>query len=216
VIPEGVKVPVGTILETLRDTAPTGYALMQGQTLTNAETALPLLWAALPATFKSGSDIVLPNLQGRVTVMAGSGPGLTARALGASGGTEAETLTVAQMPVHTHTQNAHSHGMTHGHTGIEHNHTQNPHTHTTPNLRVEQFGTGTLGLTLSGGAAEPLNLTGTNLTNATATNQAQTAGVNNFVGNTGGITATNNNAGSGNAHNNMQPFVVVNKMIRIE
>lgn len=117
-------VPAGTVVDTLRDTAPEGWALMQGQTLVNAQTVFPKLWDALPAAFKSGSDIILPDMRGRVTVGAGAGSGLTNRVLGASGGAETHTLTIAQMPSHTHTIN-------HGHTATQasHSHTVNNHSH---------------------------------------------------------------------------------------
>lgn len=40
---------------------PSGWVELNGQTLTGAETAYPDLWAASPAAWKSGSDLVLPN-----------------------------------------------------------------------------------------------------------------------------------------------------------
>jgi microcystin-dependent protein len=44
----------------------------------------------------------LPDLRGRTPIGAGSGPGLTSVNLGERGGTEIQTLTSAQMPMHTH------------------------------------------------------------------------------------------------------------------
>jgi len=44
----------------------------------------------------------LPDSRGRVTTGAGQGTGLTNRSLGSKFGTENETLTIAQMPSHTH------------------------------------------------------------------------------------------------------------------
>ncbi len=44
----------------------------------------------------------LPDLRGRIPIHAGSGPGLTTRSLGAKSGAETETLTVNQLPSHTH------------------------------------------------------------------------------------------------------------------
>jgi microcystin-dependent protein len=210
----GVAVPIGTILETLRDTAPTNFALCQGQTLTAAESVYPALWAALPAAFKSGSDIILPDMRGRVNIGAGTGAGLTARTLGGTGGTETHTLTQAEMPVHTHTQNAH------GHTQSGHVHSvtiasNGSHAHNVPRNLVAQFGTGTLGLQSSGGSAIPLNLTGDPQGTTTAGAHDHTTTVSESFPGIFNETATNQNAGSGNAHANMQPFVVVNKMIRI-
>ncbi|MDH5513522.1 MAG: tail fiber protein [Gammaproteobacteria bacterium] len=48
----------------------------------------------------------LPDLRGRAPVGQGAGPGLTSRREGQSMGTETETLTVQQMPAHTHLINA--------------------------------------------------------------------------------------------------------------
>jgi microcystin-dependent protein len=133
-------VPAGTILDTLRTTAPEGYELMQGQTLTNAQTVFPKLWDALPATFKSGSDIILFDMRGRVTVGAGQGSGLTNRVLGAINGAETHTLTTAQLPSHAHTIN-------HGHTATQasHSHTVNSHSHTINHGHGNNFGIGTTG-----------------------------------------------------------------------
>ena len=44
----------------------------------------------------------MPDLRGRVPMGSGSGPGLTPRSQGQKGGTETNTLTVAQMPAHSH------------------------------------------------------------------------------------------------------------------
>lgn len=44
----------------------------------------------------------LPDLRGRVPVHMGQGPGLTFRQIGELSGTESVTVTVGQMPAHTH------------------------------------------------------------------------------------------------------------------
>jgi len=51
---------------------------------------------------------------GRVPGISGSGSGLTARTLGATFGEENHQLVTAELPSHTHTQNAHSHTQTGG------------------------------------------------------------------------------------------------------
>lgn len=48
------------------------------------------------------TNFALPDLRGRSAVGAGQGPGLTPITLGQSGGTEQVTLTVTQLPPHTH------------------------------------------------------------------------------------------------------------------
>ncbi len=48
------------------------------------------------------TTFALPDLRGRAPIHVGSGPGLTPRNLGSKSGTETNTMTVAQMPSHTH------------------------------------------------------------------------------------------------------------------
>lgn len=94
--------PVGSVLDFVGSSAPTGWVLLDGQTLTNAETIYPELWSVAPTAWRSGSNLVLPDLRGRVTLGAGQGSGLSNRPLGADGGAETHTLTTAQIPSHTH------------------------------------------------------------------------------------------------------------------
>lgn len=82
--------------------APSGWALCDGQVFTIASN--PALFAVIGNTY--GGDGVttfaLPDLRGRGPIHAGTGAGLSSRALGASGGSEAHTLTINQMPAHNH------------------------------------------------------------------------------------------------------------------
>eukprot|EP00052_Salpingoeca_macrocollata_P014314 m.112237 g.112237 ORF g.112237 m.112237 type:complete len:209 (-) comp19268_c0_seq1:62-688(-) len=64
-----------------------------------------LLWAeeTLPAGFvECDGNNGTPDLRGRVAVGAGQGPGLASRPLNTTGGVEQVTLTVGQIPAHTH------------------------------------------------------------------------------------------------------------------
>ncbi len=82
--------------------APRGYAFCDGQLLPISQnTAL----FSLIGTIYGGdgrTTTALPNLEGRVPIGEGTGPGLTTRRLGERAGAEVETLSVAQMPIHNH------------------------------------------------------------------------------------------------------------------
>lgn len=82
--------------------APTGWAFCDGQLLSiNQNQSL----FSLLGTMYGGdgqTTFALPDVRGRVLVHAGQGPGLSNRSQGEKGGSEAETLTAAQMPAHTH------------------------------------------------------------------------------------------------------------------
>lgn len=81
---------------------PTGWTFCQGQLLpVGSQTAL---FSVLSTTYGGNgtSDFALPDLQGRLPVGVGRGPGLTERTLGETGGEAGVTLTPAQLPVHHH------------------------------------------------------------------------------------------------------------------
>jgi microcystin-dependent protein len=86
--------------------APKGWALCDGQLLPiNQNQAL----FSLLGTFYGGdgrTTFALPDLRGRTPVHMGSGPGLTARAVGQAGGAERVTLATSELPKHTHALNA--------------------------------------------------------------------------------------------------------------
>ena len=82
--------------------APRSWAFCNGQLLPISQyTAL----FSLVGTIYGGdgrTTLGLPNLQGRMPMHPGRGPGLTQRALGEKIGSSTETLSVAEMPVHNH------------------------------------------------------------------------------------------------------------------
>jgi microcystin-dependent protein len=82
--------------------APRGWAFCNGQLLSISQNTA--LFSLLGVTY--GGDgrttFALPDLQGRVPMHAGRGPGLTTRSLGQQGGVESVTLAASQMPQHTH------------------------------------------------------------------------------------------------------------------
>ena len=82
--------------------APRGYAFCNGQILSIAQnTAL----FALVGTIYGGNGqttFALPDLRGRSPLGFGSGPGLTPRNLGETGGSPFHTLIPSEMPAHSH------------------------------------------------------------------------------------------------------------------
>lgn len=82
---------------------PRGYAQLDGQTLQISQHTA--LFSILGTTYGGDgrSTFRLPDMRGRAPVHAGSGPGLSDRRLGQSGGTEENTLTTANLPSHSHT-----------------------------------------------------------------------------------------------------------------
>jgi microcystin-dependent protein len=82
--------------------APVGWASCNGQILPISQnTAL----FSLVGTYYGGngtSNFALPNLQGRVPVCQGQGPGLSLYYMGQNGGDPSVSLPVTQIPMHTH------------------------------------------------------------------------------------------------------------------
>ena len=81
---------------------PRGWAKCDGQLLPIGNNQA--LFALLGTTY--GGDgrttFALPDLRGRFPMHVGNGPGLSSRSMGRRSGTETHTLTVAEMPVHSH------------------------------------------------------------------------------------------------------------------
>ncbi len=82
---------------------PRGSAMMNGQILSIAQNTA--LFALIGTTYGGNGQttFALPNLQGRVPMHQGTGPGLTPRNLGEQSGTETNTLLLTQLPAHNHT-----------------------------------------------------------------------------------------------------------------
>src|SRR5262245_60357347 len=78
--------------------APTGWAMTNGQVMAISQNTA--LFSLLGTTYGGNgtSNCALPNLQGRMPMHGGQGPGLTARALGSYGGVEFVTQQSTQIP----------------------------------------------------------------------------------------------------------------------
>lgn len=82
--------------------APTGWAFCNGQILPLSQNTA--LFSLLGTTYGGDgkSNFALPDLQGKVPIHSGQGPGLSIRDLGESGGSETVTLLESEIPLHTH------------------------------------------------------------------------------------------------------------------
>lgn len=84
------------------DFAPVNWAFCAGQTIPVQQNAV--LFSIIGNRFggNGSTHFMLPNLQSKVAMGSGAGPGLTPRAIGEDMGTTAETLTISQIPPHSH------------------------------------------------------------------------------------------------------------------
>lgn len=95
--------PPGTVESFAGINPPNGWLLCNGQTI--SRTTYISLFTAIGTIYGAGDGLTtftLPDMRGRVSVAAGAGPGLSNRALGDKDGEEKHTLTINEMPSHTH------------------------------------------------------------------------------------------------------------------
>ena len=82
--------------------APLGWAFCDGQLASIPQN--DALFSLLGTIYGGDGRTTfgLPDMRGRIPLHAGTGPGLSPRALGSKGGAETETITQNQLPGHTH------------------------------------------------------------------------------------------------------------------
>jgi microcystin-dependent protein len=98
-------VPTGSIQAYAGMTAPPGWLMCDGSEVSKNTyyylySIIGDIWRGPP---NDADKFILPNMQGRHAIGAGTGDLLTNRILAATGGYETHTLTVDEMPAHTHT-----------------------------------------------------------------------------------------------------------------
>lgn len=230
----GDSVPIGAVMMWSTNKAPSKYLICDGSAV--SRTTYEGLFSVIGTTFGTGDGSTtfnLPNMKDRF-VMGTS----TSAALASTGGAATVTLTVAQMPSHTHTQNSHNH------TQNSHNHTQNGHTHTLNGHAHSFSGTtsesgwhthkcvtynGATGgyeyvrpngwsgqngdREIAGAGSHTHSYSGT--TGGNSGNTSSTTATNNATTATNqATTATNQNTGGGEAHTNIPPYISMNYIIR--
>lgn len=93
---------IGQIIMFAGNYPPRGWAFCDGQVLPIQQ--YTALFSILGVTYGGDGQITfgLPDLRGRAPVHAGTGPGLAPVALGERAGSATHTLTVNEMPLHSH------------------------------------------------------------------------------------------------------------------
>src|SRR5688572_23295639 len=93
---------VGEIRMFAGNFAPAGWMFCEGQTLAISEN--DVLFTLIGTTYGGDGEETfnVPNLASRVPIHMGNGPDGTTYQIGEMAGTEQETLTVQQIPTHSH------------------------------------------------------------------------------------------------------------------
>ncbi len=178
--------PTGTVVNFAGSTPPTGFLICDGSSLNR--TTYSNLFSVIGTSFGApdGNSFNIPDLRGRTVVGVGSGPGLTTRSLGSSLGEESHTLSAAELAPHTHSGTTGTDYPDHAHYFITY---QDDYAFLSNNQQPPGF-------------ARDANSAVANYTSgATARHQHD------FGTNSG-------NGVSGNAHNNMQPSLVLTAIIK--
>lgn len=201
-------VPIGTILPYGGNSAPTNYLLCQGQAVSRATYAT--LFTVLGTNYGAGDGSTtfnLPNLTGRVPLGLNAG-GAYGTALGATGGAADATLVAHN---HTGTTATSSGDHSHNFSGTTSGHS-NDHVHSAVAPG------GFLGGTPSGGSYTVGGGTTVRADGTTAGTNADHTHT--YSGTTGGMTFDHNHSfttassGSSATNANLQPFQVVNYMVK--
>lgn len=218
--------PPGVILEYAGGSAPAGYLLCDGTAVNR--TTYSALFAVIGVTYGPGdgaSTFNLPDKRGRVGVgldnMGGSDAGRlsVANTLGGSGGAATHTLTTNESPNHTHvlSQSGHSHGVSDP--GHSHGFSDPGHSHT-PGAGLQYVIGLASGQNHFAGISNPPGNSGSS--GVTFTGFSSPAGTGASIQAAGvgvGINAANANitanaTGGGAAHNNLQPYILLNYIIK--
>jgi microcystin-dependent protein len=225
-------VPAGCMMDYAGSTEPLGWVFCYGQTL--SRTTYAALFTAIGIAYGAGdgsTTFAVPDCRGRVTAgddnMGGTTAGrltdarcgIDGTVLGAAGGNQDHLLADTNIPAHTHTVPAHTHaGVDHLHY-MDHSHNITSHAHFYNEVR-SAIPTGLPVQSGGGGLYVVFNQTTGGMSGATNTGTATTpyTGAADRALTTGAsaVLTTSNNSGSGTvtAHRNVQPTIIMNKIIK--
>lgn len=192
--------PSGVILDFGGGAAPSGFVLCDGSVYAQVNPTFTNLFGAIGSSWNTGGEgtgnFRVPDLRGRVAMGAGTGSGLSARTLAALGGEESHLLTNSQIPAHTHDYSGSTSTELSAHA---HNFAQAASSQPGGFAEFDAGGTGASGST---GVARLFFGTGVTTTENAA--HAHT-----YIG------VTDNGTVGGTTHNNLQPFSVTTKIIKL-
>ena len=215
-------VPTGALMPFAGSTVPSGWYLCDGRAwgVSGAPASGSALHTAISGNFPTG----LPDLRGRVPLGAGTGAGLTARTIATNVGNETHALSTGELASHTHTGTTGNESVGHTHT-ISHDHTVftitgGGHSHSAYTTDQMFFGAGSSAAFV--GASVNSGGTGVNgpITVSGDGSHTHSVDVPSFTGNSGPVSDSHTHSftsaasGSGTAHNNMQPSLVLNYIIK--
>jgi microcystin-dependent protein len=212
-------VPAGSITAFAGSSAPSGYLLCDGSQLSRE--TYSSLFSVIGTTYGTGNGTTtfnIPNLKGRMPVGLDSSQ-TEFNSLGLIGGAKQHTLTSNEMPSHTHTQDVHGHTATTAAAGT-HSHSagtdsQGSHSHTTALYNnTDAYASGTARNALHNSLGNLNNYSSNSAGSHSHTVFIFDSGSHSHTVTVNNTTAVNQNTGGGQPHNNLQPFITLNYIIK--
>lgn len=204
---EYYPVPTGVVTAFAGSSAPPGYVLCDGSAVTRGDYSR--LFAVIGTTYGEGDGSTtfnVPDMRGRVVVSYDVGQS-EFDVLGEVGGAKTHTLTTTELATHSHSYSTPAGDGAHSHTGTISNAGNHRHIQQDFELSTEGFGVGVYRASRTrrriGESAEYTDYAGVH-------NHGLT--INSSGAHTHNVTI--GNTGSSSPHNNLQPYMVMNYIIK--
>ena len=222
--------PIGTVsvyagIESDTQLLNRGYLIANGASILRAD--YPELFAIIGTTYGSSDSnhFNLPDLRGRTVVGVYGSNDQNKEAefdtLGETGGAKTVTLTVNQIPSHTHTftgtSSTTASSGAHTHTFSGTTSSNGAHTHNVPEMGIYYSDVSTTKWEAFGHKTGGTDIATTTSAGAhTHTFSGTTSGASANHTHTVTPTGTNANTGGGQAHNNLQPYIALKYIIKVK